>query len=175
VTQTGNLIQALLMNPSRCRRRLRRGLEDWANLYQHALNADTSPTFEAYMVTHGWKWTPPHPEEIAVSVCVCGGGGGLLALQGLHWEKGGEGAWAKPVSTRFECGDISYVAWQHMGGSGRPHTLRRSRSVEGTELDCVPLCVCSGVGGGGEHEAGGVSGLAVEVERRVSQCSKTGV
>lgn len=65
--QSGNMIQALLMNRSRCRRRLRRGLEDWGNLYQHALNADTSPRFQAYMIVHGWRWENEHPQDPAVS------------------------------------------------------------------------------------------------------------
>ena len=44
------------MNSSRQRRRLRRGMEDWGNLYQHALNADTSPEFVALMEQEGWVW-----------------------------------------------------------------------------------------------------------------------
>jgi hypothetical protein len=43
-----------------------RGLEDWGNLYQHALNADNSPQFQAYMVVHGWSWSNEHPGDIAV-------------------------------------------------------------------------------------------------------------
>jgi hypothetical protein len=46
---------------SRCR-----GLEDWGNLYQHALNADNSPQLQAYMVVHGWSWTNQHPGDNAV-------------------------------------------------------------------------------------------------------------
>ncbi len=48
----------MLMNSSRQRRRLRRGLEDWGNLYQHAINADTSEEFQALMASSGWAWTP---------------------------------------------------------------------------------------------------------------------
>ncbi|WIA23577.1 hypothetical protein OEZ85_000294 [Tetradesmus obliquus] len=65
VIAASNLVQALLMNRSRCRRRLRRGLEDWGNLYQHGLNADNSPQFQAYMVVHGWTWANEHPGDIA--------------------------------------------------------------------------------------------------------------
>jgi hypothetical protein len=36
----------MLMNSCRMRRRLRKGLEDWGHLYQHALNADFSEEFE---------------------------------------------------------------------------------------------------------------------------------
>lgn len=43
----GNWVQAVLLNAPRHRRRLRRGLEDWCHLYQHAINADCS---EALMV-----------------------------------------------------------------------------------------------------------------------------
>lgn len=65
VIAASNLVQALLMNRSRCRRRLRRGLEDWGNLYQHGLNADNSPQFQAYMLVHGWTWANEHPGDIA--------------------------------------------------------------------------------------------------------------
>jgi hypothetical protein len=64
--QAGNVLQAMLMNPSRTRRRLRRGLDDWANLFQHALNADNDPRFGAYMLAHGWTWEPLFQDDIAV-------------------------------------------------------------------------------------------------------------
>ncbi|KAF8061133.1 NAA35 [Scenedesmus sp. PABB004] len=65
VIAAGNMVQALLMNRSRCRRRLRRGLEDWANLYQHGLNADGSPAFGDYMTAHGWAWANEHEADAA--------------------------------------------------------------------------------------------------------------
>ncbi|KAL6751497.1 Mak10 subunit, NatC N-terminal acetyltransferase-domain-containing protein [Haematococcus lacustris] len=58
VIAAGNWVQAMLLNPCRQRRRLRRGLEDWAHLYQHALNADLSPEFQAWMSAAGWRWVP---------------------------------------------------------------------------------------------------------------------
>jgi hypothetical protein len=109
--QTGNLVQALLMNPSRCRRRLRRGLEDWSNLYQHALNADVSPGFQAYMTVHGWKWTPAHPEEIAVSVCVWGGG-----VEAGEGEEGAGGGQACRQACRQVCRQVHTERWCVWGG-----------------------------------------------------------
>lgn len=58
-----NWVQAKLLNSCRHRRRLRRGLEDWANLYQHALNADTSEVVQKYMRERGWKWNTLDPED----------------------------------------------------------------------------------------------------------------
>jgi hypothetical protein len=52
----GNWVQAVLLNPARHRRRLRRGLEDWAHLYQHAVNADCSETFGRAAAAAGWGW-----------------------------------------------------------------------------------------------------------------------
>jgi len=52
----GNWVQAALLNPARHRRRLRRGLEDWCHLYQHAINADCSETFGGAAVAAGWVW-----------------------------------------------------------------------------------------------------------------------
>jgi hypothetical protein len=52
----GNWVQALLLNPARHRRRLRRGLEDWCHLYQHAVNADCSEAFGGAAAAAGWVW-----------------------------------------------------------------------------------------------------------------------
>lgn len=49
-------LQALLLNHSRQRRRLRRGLEDWANLYQHAANADSNRDFMRQLKALSWTW-----------------------------------------------------------------------------------------------------------------------
>jgi len=56
VIAIGNWVQATLLNRSRQRRRLRRGCEDMANLYQHALNAEACPLAGAKLVTGGWRW-----------------------------------------------------------------------------------------------------------------------
>jgi hypothetical protein len=55
----GNWVQAALLNPARHRRRLRRGLEDWAHLYQHAVNADSSEPFALAATSAGWGWKGP--------------------------------------------------------------------------------------------------------------------
>lgn len=52
-----NWVQAQLLNSARCRRRLRRGLEDWGNLYQHALNADFCPDWQAWIKSANWNWS----------------------------------------------------------------------------------------------------------------------
>lgn len=49
-------LQAMLLNPCRQRRRLRRGLDDWSNLYQHAVNADYDPAFIKKLQSMGWNW-----------------------------------------------------------------------------------------------------------------------
>ncbi len=56
VIAVGNWAHAMLLNPGKQRRRLRRTLDDWANLYQHALNADLAPEFGTWMQRTGWKW-----------------------------------------------------------------------------------------------------------------------
>jgi hypothetical protein len=57
--QVSNLVLAALLNRPRHRRRLRRGLEDWANLYQHALNAELEPAGQEYLAAAGWRWLRP--------------------------------------------------------------------------------------------------------------------
>lgn len=57
-SQIGNWAQSMLLNPCRTRRRLRRGMDDWANLYQHALHADLSAGFNKWMESVGWNWVP---------------------------------------------------------------------------------------------------------------------
>lgn len=63
---------AMCLNRTRQRRRHRRGMEDWANLLEHALNADASPTFQHWLRHRSaWQWQPPehqadHPEEALV-------------------------------------------------------------------------------------------------------------
>lgn len=63
----------MCLNRSRQRRRHRRGMEDWANLLEHALNADASPSFQHWLHHRSaWQWQPPaeqanHPEEALVS------------------------------------------------------------------------------------------------------------
>ena len=48
-------------------------MEDWANLFEHALNADAAPEFQQWLGHRsGWQWQGPadqedHPEEALVS------------------------------------------------------------------------------------------------------------
>ena len=58
-------------------------MEDWANLLEHAINADGSPSFQHWLRHRSaWQWQPPaeqadHPEEALVrnsspiSQCAC--------------------------------------------------------------------------------------------------------
>lgn len=64
--QVGNWCQSMLLNRARQRRRLRRGLEDWGNLYQHALNADLCPEFQKSLSEAGWHWEPQMPDDTQV-------------------------------------------------------------------------------------------------------------
>ena len=47
-------------------------MEDWANLFEHALNADASEPFQDWLHHRsGWRWQGPadqvdHPEEALV-------------------------------------------------------------------------------------------------------------
>jgi hypothetical protein len=58
VIAVGNYVQACLLNRARQRRRLRRGCEDMANLYQHALIAEACPLAGAKLAMGGWRWRP---------------------------------------------------------------------------------------------------------------------
>ncbi|GLI71073.1 hypothetical protein VaNZ11_015990 [Volvox africanus] len=55
---SSNVFQAMLMNRCRCRRRLRRCLDDWYNMYHHGLNADVVPEVREYFKSSGWRWRP---------------------------------------------------------------------------------------------------------------------
>lgn len=67
----GNWVQAVLLNPARHRRRLRRGLEDWCHLYQHGINADSSEAFTTAALTAGWRWPGggEYPEPVGPLSC----------------------------------------------------------------------------------------------------------
>jgi len=67
VIASSNWAQSMLLNSCRQRRRLRRGLDDWANIYQHALNADMSEEFVAFAKRAQWAWTPPKDEAEAMN------------------------------------------------------------------------------------------------------------
>ncbi|KAG2449911.1 hypothetical protein HYH02_000017 [Chlamydomonas schloesseri] len=58
VIAASNWFQALLMNRCRCRRRLRRCLEDWLNMFHHGFNADVLPAFHDHLRAGGWHWRP---------------------------------------------------------------------------------------------------------------------
>ncbi|PNW82946.1 hypothetical protein CHLRE_06g300650v5 [Chlamydomonas reinhardtii] len=58
VIAASNWFQALLMNRCRCRRRLRRCLEDWLNMFHHGFNADVLPAFHDHLRASGWRWRP---------------------------------------------------------------------------------------------------------------------
>ena len=55
--------QTMCLNRARQRRRHRRATEDWANLLQHALNADLSQDFQDWLYNDSSRWTWPEPEK----------------------------------------------------------------------------------------------------------------
>ncbi|KAK9803567.1 hypothetical protein WJX72_000681 [[Myrmecia] bisecta] len=57
VCEVAGWCQAMCLNRARQRRRHRRALEDWAHLIQHAINADVSDSFRAWLPTSGWRWS----------------------------------------------------------------------------------------------------------------------
>eukprot|EP00884_Botryococcus_braunii_P020280 jgi/Botrbrau1/6936/Bobra.0215s0015.1 len=56
-------IQTLCLNRARQRRRMRRHIEDWANLHQHAINADNSQDFQIWMESSSLSWLSPADGE----------------------------------------------------------------------------------------------------------------
>ncbi|KAG2496391.1 hypothetical protein HYH03_005618 [Edaphochlamys debaryana] len=59
VIAVSNWAQAVLMNRCRSRRRLRRCLDDWANMYHHGYNAEVVPAVQAMVKASGWRWPIP--------------------------------------------------------------------------------------------------------------------
>ncbi|GMH37644.1 hypothetical protein BSKO_05517 [Bryopsis sp. KO-2023] len=53
-----NWCQCMCLNRSRQRRRLKKGLEDWKNLLDHAYAADNSPRLVNHVKERGWRWPP---------------------------------------------------------------------------------------------------------------------
>ncbi|KXZ50476.1 hypothetical protein GPECTOR_16g650 [Gonium pectorale] len=58
VIAVANVALALLTNRCRCRRRLRRCLDDWLNMWHHGYNADVLPAFKDALKAGGWRWKP---------------------------------------------------------------------------------------------------------------------
>ncbi|GAB4823291.1 hypothetical protein N2152v2_010337 [Parachlorella kessleri] len=48
----------MCLNRARQRRRLRRLLEDWRNMFDHGFNADVAPELAAWAAQQGWRWAP---------------------------------------------------------------------------------------------------------------------
>lgn len=53
-----NWCQVMCLNPARQHRRYKRLLEDWANIYTHAINSDLAPQVQELMRAVGWRWQP---------------------------------------------------------------------------------------------------------------------
>lgn len=86
---------AMCLNRSRQRRRHRRGMEDWANLLEHAFNADASPAFQHWLRhCSGWQWRPPDnpavPREEALGPCASWVEKGCAAVLLQHFLMGFE-------------------------------------------------------------------------------------
>ena len=65
-------------------------MEDWANLFEHALNADAAPAFQHWLHHRsGWQWQgsaeqADHPEEPLVRCCCLQSAHGVnIATQAL--------------------------------------------------------------------------------------------
>ena len=54
----------MCLNRCRQRRRLRRLLEDWRNMMDHAFTAETTEEVRSWFVEKGWAWTPSTPDGI---------------------------------------------------------------------------------------------------------------
>lgn len=52
------LVNTLCLNRCRQRRRLRRLLEDWRNMTDHAFNAEATSELQAWFASQGWTWKP---------------------------------------------------------------------------------------------------------------------
>lgn len=59
---------AMCVNRCRQRRRLRRLLEDWRNMSDHACNAEATPELQAALMQQGWKWTPTDEHGLMLAV-----------------------------------------------------------------------------------------------------------
>ncbi|KAL4459016.1 hypothetical protein ABPG75_013881 [Micractinium tetrahymenae] len=51
------MVYALCLNRCRQRRRLRRQLEDWRNIFDHGFNADVTEPWQRWLASVGWRWT----------------------------------------------------------------------------------------------------------------------
>ena len=61
--QVAGWSQDMCLNRSRQRRRHRRSIEDWFHLSEHALVADSSPGFQAWLQTASSLWHWPEDQE----------------------------------------------------------------------------------------------------------------
>jgi hypothetical protein len=61
--QVAGWCQDMCLNRARQRRRHRRSIEDWFHLYEHALNADASPSFQKWLQTPASAWHWPQDEN----------------------------------------------------------------------------------------------------------------
>jgi N-alpha-acetyltransferase 35, NatC auxiliary subunit len=57
----------LCLNRCRQRRRLRRLVEDWRNMTDHAFSAESSAEVQQWFLEHGWRWAPFSPEGFPVA------------------------------------------------------------------------------------------------------------
>ena len=61
--QVAGWCQDMCLNRSRQRRRHRRSIEDWFHLSEHALVADSSPGFQAWLQSPSSAWHWPQDQE----------------------------------------------------------------------------------------------------------------
>jgi hypothetical protein len=71
-SQAQNWCQAMCLNASRTRRRLRRLLDDWNNLGGHAALADAAPGVVSALERAGWRWQGLGAEDPQARRCRAG-------------------------------------------------------------------------------------------------------
>jgi hypothetical protein len=62
------LAHTMCLNRCRRRRRLRRLLEDWRNMLDHAFNVEAAPEARTHFAARGWRWAPVNAAGELVSV-----------------------------------------------------------------------------------------------------------
>ena len=46
-------------------------MDDWAQLFQHALNAEVAPEFQRWLAASDWRWSPSPGSRLEPQVRQC--------------------------------------------------------------------------------------------------------
>lgn len=86
--QVQNWCQCMCLNQCRQQRRLRKGLEDWRNLLDHAYAADASQGFIDYIIKMNWKWSPQQTDGgVQLPQVTTMGILALFIIGSCHWSR----------------------------------------------------------------------------------------